>query len=267
MNNFYPSDEIETTVYPRRAVIVAHAQALRERACHMPVNCEVCRRGTPLVLVARESESAGRAICGACRADADPAGERRRLFEEAEAETATFDQSIERFARSRRLIGYLSVFDQVRRRSDGFEEVVTPGAFDDAIRRGGVILVVNHDKRRVVARQVDDTLRLRPDPFGLFVEADVDPHVHGDLLVQASRGELRGSFAFLEHTSVVELTCPPQRRRILRSFDLTEVSLVTRDRTPTYRQTWVEVDSDASRRRAKGTVDGVFDRLLQEAEL
>ncbi len=267
MSTFYPFDEYETTAYPRRAVIVAHAQALRERACHMPVNCEVCRRGTPVVLVARESESAGRAICGACHADLDPAGERRRQLQEAEAETATLAQVLELSARGRRLIGYVSVFDQVRRRSDDIEEVVTSGAFDHAIQRGGVVLVVNHDKRRVVARQADGTLRLRADPYGLFLQADVEPRVHGGLLDQASRGELRGSFAFLEDTSVIELTWPPQRQRIFRQFDLTELTVVTRDRTPAYRQTWLGLDTDANRRRAKGAVNEVFDRLLMEASL
>ena len=242
---------------------VAHARALSEQARRMPVLCSQCRRGTPIVLEARGPESVSQALCGVCR----PEVARSQQLEEAEAETARLDQLMADGARGQRLIGYLSVFDQVRRRPDGLEEVVTPGAFDQALQRGGVVLVVNHDKRRVVARQADDTLRLRADPFGLFVEADVDPHVHGDLLDEARHGTLQGSFAFLNNTSVVELTCPPQRRRILRSFDLTEVSLVTRDRTPVYRDTWLGIDSDANRRRAKGAVHDVFDRLLMEAAL
>ena len=232
----------------------------------MPASCSQCHRATPVVLVAGGPGSVGRAICGACHADLDPAGERRRQLEKAEAETATLDQLLERGARSRRLIGYVALFDQPCRPSDDCEEIVSAGAFGDAIRRGGLVLLLNHDRTRVVAKQADNSLRVREDPAGLFLKADV-ASAHDDILNQAASGELHGSFSFRERASVVELTQPPRRQRILRNVALSEVSVTTRGRIPAYRDTWLGLDTDANRRRAAGAVNEVFDRLLLEAEV
>ena len=165
----------------------------------------------------------------------------------------------------RRIVGYVSVFNQPYRRRDGFDEVVRYGAFRDAIRRGGLALVMDHDERRVVARQADGSLRLTENHFGLFIEATLaSTDGARDALRDAERGVLAGSFAF--RTCDDELTHPPRRQRILTRVDLTHVSVARRDRAA-YQGTWLSVDSASARQRATRCEADAIRRVLDEARL
>lgn len=118
----------------------------------------------------------------------------------------------------------------------GFIEQVEPGTFRRALESGHPVeLRLNHE--RVLGSTADGTISLKEDAIGLHAEADIsDPEV----MESARKGELRGwSFGFREAKDLWQATDPP--RRTLTGFDLTEVSLIDRRKTPAYIGTSVEV--------------------------
>ena len=124
-------------------------------------------------------------------------------------------------------------------RRGGFIEQVEPGTFRRALEKGNPVeLRLNHE--RVLGSTADGTISLKEDNIGLYAEADVsDPEV----MESARKGELRGwSFGFRGAKDSWQDTEPP--RRTLTAFDLTEVSLIDRRKTPAYIGTSVEVRDD-----------------------
>lgn len=124
-------------------------------------------------------------------------------------------------------------------RRGGFIEQVEPGTFRRALESGHPVeLRLNHE--RVLGSTADGTISLKEDNIGLYAEADVsDPEV----MESARKGELRGwSFGFRGAKDRWQATEPP--RRTLTAFDLTEVSLIDRRKTPAYIGTSVEVRDD-----------------------
>ena len=236
-----------------------------DRLASMPAQCEQCGHGRPVCLLDEDGQAT--AICASCRDAATrawrQAGVRRQLLADAGVMTTALDAQTQRGMRARRLIGYVAVFGQSYRRRDGSEEVVESGAFQRALRRGGLTLRVNHDPQRVIARQNDGTLRLCEDAFGLRLEADVDSRARR-LLVEAERGELRGSFA---GALDARWSQPPLRRRTVHAVALTELSVITRARRAAYQQTWLGLDTDAYRRRVARAQHDALDRLISDVEI
>lgn len=98
--------------------------------------------------------------------------------------------------------GYTAVYNQetiIGGGSFGFREVIRPGFFDRALKeKQDVRALFNHDPNFVLGRTKANTLTLRDDDKGLFVEVKIpDTQVGRDVLTSVRRGDVSGmSFAF-----------------------------------------------------------------------
>lgn len=153
-------------------------------------------------------------------------------------------------AETTRVVGFVAVFDDPIKRADGSEELIRPGAFTRAIKRGRLVLCLEHDRSRELAQQADGTLQLRQHERGLWVSADIGRTSAGRALLTSGRRSFGASFAFSERTSRVDLTAPPRRARILADVDCTELSLII-DGRPAYRNAWLSLDDNQARVRAR----------------
>lgn len=126
--------------------------------------------------------------------------------------------------------GYAAVFGQRANIFDMFEEVIEPGAFTEALRRGDdVEFLVNHGGLPL-ARTVSGTLNLSEDDRGLAVASDLDgsdPDVQM-LVPKLRRGDLsKMSFAFLAEREEWDDTGDMPIRRIVQ-VRLYDVAVVNR---------------------------------------
>lgn len=99
---------------------------------------------------------------------------------------------------TRRIVGYAALFNSRSADLGGFEEVIAPGAFKDAIAGSDIRSLFNHDPNLVLGRVKAGTLRVEEDDRGLKIENDLpDTQVGRDLLVSMNRGDVdQMSFAF-----------------------------------------------------------------------
>ena len=102
---------------------------------------------------------------------------------------------------SRTITGYAIVFESWSRDLGGFYEIIRKGAItQELINRSDVIMNVNHDNDKMVARSVngEGTLKLTLDDIGLRFEFDAPPTSLGEeLLFNIRSGNLfECSFAF-----------------------------------------------------------------------
>jgi len=129
--------------------------------------------------------------------EANPGPERRRAtFDKVEMRAK--DDPTEGFTFS----GHAAVFDEESVDLGGglfgsFREVFKRGAFKDVLA-GDTWFLYNHDPNFVLARSTSGTLRMKEDPKGLKVEADVAPTSYAaDLRILIERGDVsQMSFAF-----------------------------------------------------------------------
>lgn len=127
-----------------------------------------------------------------------------------------------------------------------FVERILRGAFSNALKRNDdVLLLLNHDRMRVLGSQKTGNLELAEDNIGLRARAIVtDPEV----VEEARQGKLVGwSFGFYDikgavDTGVDEDTGLPLRK--LRDLDLREVSILDSTRTPAYDGTLIMARDD-----------------------
>lgn len=150
-----------------------------------------------------------------------------------------------------RLVGYVVQFGDVCYPRDCHSEFVAYGAFSASIRRGGLELCIDHDRRRGVARQQDGTLSVREDHLGLWIEADLQSGEGRALLSYCRDIPFGASFMFCPSRSRIELAQPPRRARILREAYVLELTLDTRG-WAAYRNSWLMQDSVRARDRARG---------------
>jgi len=98
------------------------------------------------------------------------------------------------------LRGHAAIFNSLSEDLGGFRELVEPGFFRAALRKGpDVRLLFNHDPNFVLARTASGTLELREDNLGLHVFATVDKTITWvkDLRTSMQRGDVdQMSFAF-----------------------------------------------------------------------
>jgi HK97 family phage prohead protease len=144
--------------------------------------------------------------------------------------------------------GHAAVFDaDSRPLSDGrggqFIERIARGAFRRALNRNDldVVLLINHDNDKVLARTSNNTLRLIEDPTGLLVEADVAATSYAaDLRVLLERSDItQMSFGFdIERDRWWQAEDGTVRRDVLDVATLWDVSVVT---MPAYPSTVVAV--------------------------
>ncbi len=124
---------------------------------------------------------------------------------------------------------------QMARNAPGpFVEKVSAGAFRMAIAKNpSVRAMFNHE------RDLSGTLKLTEDNIGLYAELTT---TDSEVAAAAAKGELRGwSFGFVNAADTWEPYKENIQRRTLKTFDLDEVSVLTK--IPAYFGTSVEVRS------------------------
>lgn len=131
-----------------------------------------------------------------------------------------------------RVSGYAAVFNQPVDIGGSFFEVITPGAFTEAITRDDVVFLINHEGLPL-ARTRSGTLKLIEDAHGLKIETELDPTDPDvqSIVPKMRRGDLdKMSFAFWPDVQEWDDTKDPPTRTI-RKARLYDVSIVT---TPAY---------------------------------
>ena len=95
----------------------------------------------------------------------------------------------------RTLVGYGAVFGKRSQDLGGFQEVISPGAFNRTIKNTKDVLVtLNHDVGALLGRTGAGTARLSVDDVGVRYEVDLPSTSAGkDVEILASRGDLFGS--------------------------------------------------------------------------
>lgn len=135
-----------------------------------------------------------------------------------------------------RVSGYAAVFGEVADIGGMFREVISPGAFGDAIARDDVVFLINHDGLPL-ARTRSGTLTLSEDAKGLRMETVLDasdPDVQS-IVGKMKRGDLdKMSFAFSVARQTWDETVDPPTRTIEKIEQIYDVSIVT---SPAYEGT------------------------------
>lgn len=150
--------------------------------------------------------------------------------------------------KGKRIIGYAAVFNSLSEDLGGFQEVIEPGAFAEAVVKDDVRALYNHDPAMVLGRNKAGTLALAEDEVGLRYE--VQPPETGyarDLLVSMERGDVdQSSFGFMALEDEWRQPGPgqPLPVRVLKRVKLFDVSPVT---FPAYPATSVAVRDMALR--------------------
>lgn len=142
----------------------------------------------------------------------------------------------------RLIIGYGAVFNSLSEDLGGFQEIIMPGAFSDAIGRDDVRALFNHDSNLILGRNISQTLRLSEDERGLRYEIDPPRTQYAnDLIVSIERGDVdQSSFGFRvrEESWRSPTDEQPLPVRLLHRVQLFDVSPVT---FPAYHATQVDV--------------------------
>ena len=124
--------------------------------------------------------------------------------------------------------GYAAVFNERADIGGYFIEVISPGAFTDAIGRDDVVFLVNHEGLPL-ARTRSGTLTLKEDARGLYMETDLDaadPDVLA-IVPKMKRGDLdKMSFAFKSDVEEWDETGDIPVRTI-KKVSVRDVSIVT----------------------------------------
>jgi hypothetical protein len=130
----------------------------------------------------------------------------------------------------KKITGYASIFNEETEIASFFREVIRPGAFKRAIRENqNVYALKNHDPNLILARTANDSLALKEDKKGLWIEFDPPDTQTGRDMVEEIRTGLvdEMSFAFM---SVEEKWTEKKDELSLREIidvDLFDVSPVT----------------------------------------
>lgn len=154
-----------------------------------------------------------------------------------------------------KLAGYAALFNSASDDLGGFTEIITPGAFKDAIPRSDIRALFNHDPNYVLGRNKAGTLTVSEDTRGLAMEA-TPPDVQWvrDLLVSVERGDIdQMSFGFRVAKGGDEwlYTDDAVTRTITKIEELFDVAVVT---YPAYPDTDVAVRSLAQWKEAHQVV-------------
>lgn len=162
--------------------------------------------------------------------------------------------------------GYAAVFNSEVDIGGWFREVISPGAFKDAIK-GDVRALIDHNSGRVIGRSTAGTLRLAEDKTGLSVEIDLPDTTDGrDIATLIERGDISGmSFGFIVTKQTWDETGDVPKRTI-EAVELHEVSIVA---FPAYDDTSIALRSlDLARKETKRkNFDAVAQRRRMKADL
>ena len=131
----------------------------------------------------------------------------------------------------------------LRDRSTGqkYLEQIVPGAFQRALSRNEVQLLLNHDQSRVLG-STEDNLELHEDTIGLRAHAII---TDAEVIQKAKDHKLRGwSFGFYERGASEVDARQGMKRRFIEDMELVEVSLVDDRKIPCYDGTSIETRSE-----------------------
>ena len=131
----------------------------------------------------------------------------------------------------------------LRDRSTGqrFLEQIVPGAFQRALTRNEVQLLLNHDHSRLLG-STEDNLELHEDTIGLRAHAVI---TDAEVIQKAREHKLRGwSFGFRELGAYEEDARDGMKRRFVEDMDLIEVSIIDDRKIPCYEGTSIETRSE-----------------------
>ena len=139
------------------------------------------------------------------------------------------------------IVGHTAVFDVLSEIMWGFREKIALGAFAETIKDDDVRALFNHDSNYILGRNLSDTLSLKEDGTGLWIEVDPPDTIYArDLIQSIERGDVSGmSFGFRVITdswNIVE----NEDIRTLEKIKLYDVGPVT---FPAYPQTDAAVRS------------------------
>ena len=132
--------------------------------------------------------------------------------------------------------GYAAVFNEYSVDLGGFTEIISPGAFTEAIGRDDVRALLNHNPDYVLGRNRSETLRMVEDARGLRVEIDLPPTTWAnDLRESMKRGDIN-QMSFQFRSDEDEWRKDEERGVVheLHKASLLDVSVVT---FPAYPQT------------------------------
>lgn len=165
-----------------------------------------------------------------------------------------------------RVQGYAAVFNEETNIGGMFREVISPGAFRDAIGRDDVVFLINHEGLPL-ARTRSGTLKLYEDDRGLRMETMLDPEDPDvrSIAGKMKRGDLdKMSFAFMPEVQEWDESGDMPLRTIKRA-SLYDVSIVT---TPAYDGTEIGLRSLEAHREASRGLESAQDfRLRQKGRL
>lgn len=143
--------------------------------------------------------------------------------------------------------GYAAVFNERSEEMWGFQEIISPGAFNDSLTNDDDVRALwNHDENHILGRKKSGTLTLQEDARGLKVKIQLpDTQVARDLVTSMKRGDVdQMSFGFrVEEERWEEDEENDIVLRTLLRARLFDVSVVT---FPAYRQTTAEARSKAA---------------------
>lgn len=127
------------------------------------------------------------------------------------------------------VVGHAAVFDTLSDNLGGFQERISPKAFDNVLDND-VRAFFNHDPNHLLARSTSGTLRLSVDDKGLRYEFDVPDTTSGrDLLVSMERGDVtQSSFAFTveeDSWNIENGTDIRTIEKVKRLYDVSPVSI------------------------------------------
>lgn len=148
--------------------------------------------------------------------------------------------------------GYAAVFNSPANIGGMWTEIISPGAFRDALAGANDVLALySHEMDRLLGRRSSGTLRLSEDDKGLAVEIDLPDTSDGrDVTTLIDRGDLKGmSFGFCVTKQEWDETVSPPTRTIM-AVDLYEVT-VTAD--PAYVDTEIGLRSLTQARKDRRT--------------
>lgn len=164
--------------------------------------------------------------------------------------------------------GYAATFNERTSIGDFFDEVIAPGAFDEALKRGDdTVFLVNH-RDLPLARTSSGTLQLSVDQRGLKIETELDPDDPdvARILPKIQRGDLsKMSFAFRSVREEWDDSGDVPLRTI-HEVELFDVSIVT---SPAYEGTEIGLRSmrDALADRPSITAARISHRMQRKARL
>lgn len=151
-----------------------------------------------------------------------------------------------------------------RKTGERFVEQIVPGAFQRALQRNEVLLLLDHDDNRVLG-STEKNLTLYEDAIGLRAHAEIDD---SEVIEKARLKKLRGwSFGFMELDASEEETKSGIKRRFVEDMKLVEVSIIDERKIPCYQGTSIETRAEGKEKIMPDVVEvrAIYD-IIKETE-